>query len=111
MTTNSDNAHQQPVPSSIQERVARGHRLAPTGGSGTKKKKAKMLKQIPEAGHSVAVGCCCQLWASRPYEGASCRAVIGCMRRILAAHLQGKLPPTHQHGWWGPAAPARGAGG
>ena len=84
-TTNSGNANEQPALSAglpPQERVVRGHLPAPTGGGGTNR--AKILKQIPEAGHGMAAGCCCQLWAGSRRRGGQ---LPGC-----------HLPPAAVHG-------------
>ena len=84
-TTDSGNANEQPALSAgppPQERVVRGHLPAPTGGGGTNR--AKILTQIPEAGHGMAAGCCCQLWAGSRRRGGQ---LPGC-----------HLPPAAVHG-------------
>ena len=84
-TTNSGNANEQPALGAglpPQERVVGGHLPAPTGGGGTNR--AKILKQIPEAGHGMAAGCCRQLWAGSRRRGGQ---LPGC-----------HLPPAAVHG-------------
>jgi hypothetical protein len=66
----SGNASEQPALGARlppQKGVVGGHRPAPRGGGGSNR--AKILKQIPEAGHGVAAGCCCQLLTSRRRGG------------------------------------------